>query len=181
MLSIQLLGPPHVALDQRPLNISRRKSRALLYYLAAHSVALSRDQILALLWPDHDRTAAQQLLRTTLYGLRKELGPALHVTDTTLALAPDTAIDLRRFERGLAALSEADDSIEPLAATLALYRGEFLAGFSLPDAEGFERWVAALRERTSQLAQHGYTILALRYEAHRDFSAAREVLARAIA
>lgn len=181
MLSIQLLGPPHVALDQRPLNISRRKSRALLYYLAAHSVALSRDQILALLWPDHDRTAAQQLLRTTLYGLRKELGPELHVTDTTLALAPDTAIDLRRFERGLAALSEADDSIEPLAATLALYRGEFLAGFSLPDAEGFERWVAALRERTSQLAQHGYTILALRYEAHRDFSAAREVLARAIA
>ena len=60
MLSIQLLGTPQVLQDDRPLTIMRKKSRALLYYLAAHDQPLTREQLLAVFWPDSDRVSAQQ-------------------------------------------------------------------------------------------------------------------------
>src|SRR5262245_28694666 len=176
MLSIQLLGAPQLLLDGRSLSVPRRKSRALLFYLAARTTPATRDHILALLWPDHDRPAAQQILRTSLHGLRKAIGSALIVGDEALSLAPDADVDVRRFEAGL---SSADP--EMLVAALALYRDDFLAGFSVPDAEAFESWADAERERYRQLAVRGLATLAQHYEARRDYAAARETLARALA
>ena len=152
MLSIKLLGAPLLLLDGRPLSVPRRKSRALLFYLAARTTPATRDHLLALLWPDHDRPAAQQILRTSLHGLRKALGPALIVGDDTLSLAPDADVDVWRFEAGLAATAD----LETLAAALALYRYDFLADFSVPDAEAFEAWADIERERYRQLATHGF-------------------------
>ena len=77
MLSIQLLGTPLILLDDQPLAITRKKSRALLYYLAAHDKPLTREHLLSFFWPDSDRVSAQQVLRTTLHGLRQALGAAL--------------------------------------------------------------------------------------------------------
>src|SRR5215217_5206887 len=93
MLSIQLLGAPLLLLDGRAISVPRRKSRALLFYLAARITPATRDHLLALLWPDHDRPAAQQILRTSLHGLRKAVGAALIVGDDALSIAPDTDLD----------------------------------------------------------------------------------------
>ena len=49
MLAIQLLGTPQLLLDGQPLNVTRRKSRALLYYLAANAKPLTRDHLLTFL------------------------------------------------------------------------------------------------------------------------------------
>ena len=132
MLSIQLLGTPNIANDGQPVSVSRRKSRALLFYLAAHQAPVTRERVLALLWPDHDRPAAQQILRTSLHGLRKELGAALLASDDTLALSRDAEVDARIFEARLA--SPGADP-EMLASALQLYRGDFLAcdGFDVRD------------------------------------------------
>src|SRR5512139_1491683 len=126
MLSIQLLGTPQILQDDRPLTITRKKSRALLYYLAAHDKPLTREQILAVFWPDSERVSAQQVLRTTLHGLRQALGAALVADDNTLSLAPDTDIDVRTFERNL---QRSTSNFQPplsdlssLASTLQLYR-----------------------------------------------------------
>lgn len=81
VLAIQLLGPPQVLLEERTLKLARRKSRALLYYLAAHTRPVQREHLLAFFWPDAERQDAQQILRTTLHGLRQALGPALAVQD----------------------------------------------------------------------------------------------------
>src|SRR3954447_3729660 len=177
MLSIQLLGAPLLLLDGRPLSVPRRKSRALLFYLAARTTPATRDHLLALLLPDHDRPAAQQILRTSLHGLRKALGPALIVGDDALSITPDADLDIQRFEAGLAAPA----ALETLAAALALYRDDFLADFSVPDAEAFEAWADAERERYRQLATRGLAALAQRYQARQDYPAAREALARALA
>ena len=178
MLSIQLLGRPLVLLDDEPLSIPRRKSRALLFYMAAHTAPVAREQVLALFWPDHDRTSAQQILRTSLYGLRKALGAALQVSDDTLALAGGVEVDTRRFESYLTAPA---GDFETLAATLALYRGDFLTGFSVPDAQEFDDWIAATREGYRQLALRGLVMLAqLQVERH-DYAAALDALARALA
>src|SRR3990172_163756 len=102
MLFIRLFGAPQITYDQRPVTMTRRKSRALIYYLAAHSTPLTRDHLLAFFWPDHQRPTAQQNLRATLYGLRKILGSLLIVDEDILALSADTDVDTRTFEAQLA-------------------------------------------------------------------------------
>jgi len=92
MLSIQLFGSPQLTLEGRAIKLTRRKSRALVYYLAAHTRPATRDHLLAFFWPDTPRPAAQQVLRTTLHGLRKALGAALLVEGDSLALAEETRV-----------------------------------------------------------------------------------------
>src|ERR1700676_3920229 len=94
-LSIRLLGPPQILRGQASLNVSRRESRALVYYLAARGKGVAREQLLALFWRDLERAAAQQTLRTTLHGLRKTLGPAISADDGTLRLAGEVEVDTR--------------------------------------------------------------------------------------
>ena len=143
MLSLKLLGPIHILLDGKPVKVPRRKSRALLYYLAAQQDTISREHLWTFFWPEHQRAAAQQVLRTTLHGLRKLLGTALQITADNLAIGPEADIDIREFESGLD--SPAQDSAF-LAQVLELYRGEFLADFFLPDSAEFENWLAGQRE-----------------------------------
>jgi DNA-binding SARP family transcriptional activator len=177
MLSIRLFGPPHITLDDEPLALTRRKSRALLFYLAAQPAPVGRELLIDLFWPDLDRPSAQQTLRTTLHGLRKALGPAL-LADEALALAPGADVDARRFELALAAPTR---DPQELAAALDLYRGEFLQGFSLPDAPAFEEWSDAQRARFQQLSARGLADLAELYERRRDYRAALDTLGRALA
>ncbi len=177
MLSILLFGAPELRLDGQPLPLLRRKTRALLYYLATHGEPVRRERLLLLLWPDLDRPAAQHSLRTLLHGLRQTLGPTLLVTDETLALAPDTEVDVRRLAAGLA---QPPGEPHALEAALTLYRGEFLADFSLPDSPGFDDWVVAERERYRQLAIHGLTMLAQLQAARHSWPAALATITRAV-
>jgi len=50
--------------------MTRRKSRAMLYYLASHAQPVRREHLLNFFWPDLSRPAAKQVLRSTFYGLR---------------------------------------------------------------------------------------------------------------
>lgn len=178
MLAIDLLGPPRLQRDGEALRLARRKSRALVYYLAAHTEPVTRERLLSVLWPDLDRPAAQQTLRTTLHGLRKLLGPALLAEDGRLAFAPETRVDLRVFEAHLGGPRPDPDQ---LRAGLALYRGDFLEGFSLAGAPGFDDWAALERERCRRLAVRGLATLAANQETRGDFAGALETVDRALA
>ena len=171
MWSVLLLGAPQILRDNAAAQIPRRKNRALLYYLAAHSKPLTRDQILALFFIDHERSAAQQILRTMLYDLRKQLGDALIVDDDTLALADNVFIDARMF----------DANPQPLTPALQLYRGDFLEGFTLDDVPEFDDWVARERERYRALATRGWLSVAEAYENERAFARALDALEHALA
>jgi DNA-binding SARP family transcriptional activator len=137
MLSIKLLGSPQILDNENPIRISRRKSRAFLYYLAASPAPLTREHLLAFFWPDHERSSGQQILRTTLHELRKVIGAVLLAEDETIAIAAGVDIDVRKFEAlSLIPLSEPAQ----LSVVLDLYRGEFLENFELPDSSDFENW-----------------------------------------
>jgi DNA-binding SARP family transcriptional activator len=182
MLSLRLLGPPRLERAGAPLNVARRKSRAVLYYLAGHDQPLPRERLLSVFWPDLERPAALQTLRTTLHGLRRALGDDLRVDDERAGLGPAVDVDARRFARALGAPSAAADlSPAGLTASLDLYRGDFLEGFSQPDAAAFEDWAAVERERYRRLAVRGLAALAARREAEGAFSPALDALERALA
>jgi DNA-binding SARP family transcriptional activator len=179
MLSIQLLGPPLIFLDDRPLAITRKKSRALLYYLAAHDKPLTREQFLAVFWPDRDRASAQQVLRTTLHGLRQALGAALVTADNTLSLAPDTDIDVRTFEVNLRRPRGASD-FQLLTSTLQLLSQRLPHRFSLSDSAEFDDWLTA-QQSTIGVWPFAASSRWRTHEQRQDYQAALAALDRALA
>ena len=178
MLTIKLLGPPEIAIDGAPVKLARRKSRAILFYLAAHTKPLRRESLLTTFWPDSPRTSGQQVLRTTIHGLRKAFGPALLVNGDEISLADSVQVDVRIFEKQL---SNSPSDPKRISAALELYRGEFLEGFSLPDSAEFEDWSILERERLQRLAVRGLVELSRIYEDAGNYQAAVESLERALA
>jgi DNA-binding SARP family transcriptional activator len=177
-LKVHLFGVPQITSDDQEIQVSRRKSRALVYYLAASEQPVLRQQLLALFWPDLPRASALQTLRTSLHGLRRVLGDDLLAQGDQVSLAETAWVDARLFEPRLAA--ETPD-VAALEQALALYRGDFLEGFSLPDAQAFEDWLTVAREHHRRLAVRGWTSLAALHEAALDYRPALESLERALA
>ncbi len=179
MLSISLLGAPQIKLNGKEITLTRRKSRALIYYLAAHDKPITRDHLLSIFWIDLDRASAQQTLRTTLHGLRKSLGDSLVVDDDKLSLATDSQIDTRLFEQ-LAIRYPPSANPQSLISNLHLYNGDFLSDFSLPDSPAFDDWVAVQREHYRRLAVRGFTALAKQHEAQKNYREAIDALSHAL-
>jgi DNA-binding SARP family transcriptional activator len=177
MLTIRLLGATSVSLDDSPQSVSlkRRKSRALLYYIAAASQPVTRRQVAALLWSDHTDETARHNLRTTLYSLRQELGDHLRTEEEWISL-DDVEVDARIFAAALE--HPKSDALEEV---LQLYRGDFLADFDMPDSEEYENWITVERERYRRLAIRGFQLVSQRHEAAGEYGAALTALSRALA
>jgi DNA-binding SARP family transcriptional activator len=126
----------------------RRKTRALLAYLAEAHAPVRREVLVALFFPDTDDPLGA--LRWHLSTIRRLVDPALLCTDReTVQLDRATCwVDTEAFERmleGSVALSTAQAT-----TAMALYRGEYLAGMSLPDAPEFEMWMLGRRAHYQQ-------------------------------
>ena len=164
-LQLFALGPPEVRLGERLLVFPTRKTLALLIYLALEAGLQPREHLAALLWPEASPERSHASLRNTLghlqTALRQASGQAqtsyLSVTHNSLGLNPDADIDfdLRTIERAYAlaradrssrTLPEGSASLPLLQSAAACQRGDFLAGFSLGDAPGFDDWAAIQRE-----------------------------------
>lgn len=178
MLTINLFGSPQISLEGLPVNVERRKSRALLFYLAASPQPFPRDALTALFWPDLERSAAQQVLRTTLHGLRRALGDWLFTEHDLVGLDDTVRVDARAFDQNLKPIPT---DVPKLISILDLYRGAFLEGFNLADTPEFDDWQTVERERYQRLAVRGLSILSQLYETLRDYQQALAALERALA
>ncbi|MCL4264664.1 MAG: hypothetical protein KJ069_15680 [Anaerolineae bacterium] len=155
--SLFLLGAPRLEQDGRSLPIGRRKVMALLAYLAMTNQVHSRDALAALLWPGSSPPRAYGSLRRCLSLARDTVGAApLDITRQTVRFQWETAVWLAvaEFRRCLAAVQAhqhlprdlCPDCLENLSRAAALYQGDFLAGFTLPDAPDFDEWQFWQRE-----------------------------------
>jgi predicted ATPase/DNA-binding SARP family transcriptional activator/tetratricopeptide (TPR) repeat protein len=127
----------------------------LCVYLACRPERHRRESLMGLLWPDWPPSSAQQNLRQALYTLRQKL-PAVASRDGSLPVPlilaerdslqvnpnANVTVDALRFT---SLLEQPQPTPAQLAEAVALYRGDFLADFYLPDSEPFEEWVAAWR------------------------------------
>lgn len=140
---VRLFGHPELELDGAPLRLERQKTVALLAYLAVGGAPVARDTLAALFWPDCDGAQAGAYLRRTLWELRRALGPERLEADretVSLLLGPGLWVDVARFRQLAAGLREGARQLAPLEEAAALYRGDFLAGFSLRDSPDFDDW-----------------------------------------
>jgi TolB-like protein/DNA-binding SARP family transcriptional activator/tetratricopeptide (TPR) repeat protein len=122
-----------------------RRRLALLARIAASGErGVSRDELLAELWPERNEDAARHNLDQLLYELRKALGASPVAGTTSLRIeATVLSSDVLDFR----AAHERSD----YAACAALYAGDFLQGFHLHGAPGFERWVERTRDELAAL------------------------------
>jgi DNA-binding SARP family transcriptional activator len=164
-LRLFALGPPEVRLGEILLTFPTRKTLALLIYLGVEEGLQPREHLAALLWPESNSERSHANLRSTLGHLQKALRHTegqtqtsyLSVTHQSLGLNPDADIDfdlqtvgqayaLARADRASRTLPEGSNSLPLLRSAAACQRGDFLAGFSLGDAPGFDDWAAIQRE-----------------------------------
>ena len=139
---------------------------ALLAVLAAEGDRhVSRERLTGLFWPDVDEERARHSLRQALYTLRHEVGRDIIRSDFALSFEPSAiAADVIEFR---AALARGDG-----ATAAALVRGPFLAGFYLPTAAPFQRWVEEERARLHTPASNAIASLATEATAANDTDAA---------
>jgi predicted ATPase/DNA-binding SARP family transcriptional activator len=150
-----LLGPPQLEQAGEPLKIGRRKALALLAYLAVTGQPHRRETLATLFWPDAPSSLAFSYLRRDLSVLNKALDPAcLDADRDQIALVTGEGeatalwVDVAQFRALVQACSthghpadEVCPSCVPLLdEAVALYRGDFMTGFSLPDSASFDDW-----------------------------------------
>lgn len=148
VLYLHLLGSPQLLCGSMPLALETAKARALLFYLAVTGQRCRREVLVDLLWGEMAEAAARRNLTATLTSLRRELAPYLLVEPDEIAFNPAAPhfVDVLRFRQLLAAGRAAND-LAQVREAVALYRGDFLAGFTVKNATTFEEWAAAQREQ----------------------------------
>jgi len=137
--------------------LAQPKRLALLAYLAsAHPVGLhSRDTLLALLWPDLNQEHGRAALRQALYVLRHALGDGIMITCGDGVIG----VDHRHVWCDVTAFNCAVDQGKHDEG-LAVYGGDFLAGFHVPGVPEFERWLDSQRVRlATRAATAAWTLL----------------------
>lgn len=165
-MHVHLLGPLHVEVDGRVLDVSTWKSKravTLLKYLVARAgERVPRDVLVDLLWPDsEDGYKSTHNLHTVVYYLRRTLEPELrryedprflrHVhgkywIDTNAPVWTDIE-EFRRLIRQAEAVRSEDgrQSLTLYQRALALYRDDFC-----PE-DLYEDWAVPFRERFRDL------------------------------
>lgn len=177
-LRLRTFGAVYIERDGTPLGgaHSQRRRLALLAYLAAaDAVAVRREKLIALLWPESDESSARHSLSQLLYALRHDLGAdAIAVDAETVRLDPNVvASDARDFEQALRE-GRFGDAVE-------LYRGAFLEDFHVDDAPDLDRWIDTERSRLAFACARALDRLAQDAETSRDFHRAVEWLRRRVA
>lgn len=195
-LSISLLGTFQVSLDGSATTLFESdKVRGLLAYLAVeNSRPHRREALAALFWPDASQDKARQNLRRALYNLRQMLDPGkpesphLQASRQTLQLDPssDHWLDVAAFEALLEAsqshphrsLDSCPTCVALLSQAIDLYRGDFLAGISLPESEPFEEWRLFKQEALHGQVMEALGEVAAHHQRRREYGTAARSIRR---
>ncbi len=161
-LALFLLGSPRVEIDGTPIHIGRSKAVALLAYLAIEGGRHRREALATLLWPEYDHSRARADLRRTLSQINRALGEGWIDADRESAgmdAEREVWLDVDAFRQhltqadahGHARTTACAHCLPLLEQATALYRGDFMAGFTLRDSLEFDEWqffqTQSLRDR----------------------------------
>lgn len=179
-VEFRFLGAPQILYNQHPVMPDTRKGVALLAFLAVSNQPQTRDTLAALLYPDYDDAHARGALRRTLHAVRKIL-PEKVVTvsrdQIELSRGSSIWVDVNHFKELISrteshphhSLSECTVCLGDLEEATILYRGDFLAGFSLRDSVNFDDWQFFQSEELRRSLISGLGILTSHHRSHGNF------------
>jgi len=185
--SIKMLGEMRAQQGERVLTrFYTRKMRSLLAYLAFYADrAHSREELVAMLWPEADEEAGRMSLRTALSSLRRQLEPpgtppgsVLQANRTSVQLNPTAVVtDVGEFQAARQAAeraSKAPDRATQLERAVALYRGDLLPGL-------YDEWIFVERQHLKDAYVSALRRLRALWEQEGDLDRALMYARRAVA
>ncbi len=169
---IRLLGTIQLEKAGQPIKIQSRKALALLGYLASQDQPVSRSHLAGLFWPDKTESRGRGNLSRELSQLSVHLPGCFEANYHTVQFKPEANswLDTRAFTESVSqggplfdlsgldwgedqtVNSQAISAIQPtkLAEAVALYRGDFMAGYYLDGCPEFESWLVREQEAWQQ-------------------------------
>ena len=175
MIVVRALGPADVIVNgaAAPAELLWKKNLALLVYLARSPKRLrTREHLVGLLWADKPEKDARHSLNEAVRVLRQSTGGGLESDAAQVRVAPG-AVELDTD--ALEAFAAAGD----YNAAVGLVQGEFLEGFSVPGASGFDNWLVAERDHWRRRSVEVLAHRADQLLAVGDLAAANDTLRRA--
>ncbi len=149
-LSVKALGAVQVTLDDRPIDQSAWKNKAmvmeLFYYVLAQYRGVTKEELGLVFWPEFTSTEIRIKLKNTLYRLRQTVKQEVIIFEDDRYLfnrSLDYEYDVEIFWDKLASAEISVDSADKIAClqeAINLYRGPYL-----PEVMG--SWVLPERER----------------------------------
>ncbi|WP_406542972.1 BTAD domain-containing putative transcriptional regulator [Clostridium ljungdahlii] len=140
IIYVKMLGNFNVTIDNEKVLFPYNKVQALFCYLIINKEC-TREKLAGLLWPEEEENIAKKNLRNAIYKIKKafDLEVLISPRKSTVMINPNIEIktDVDNF------LSNTDD--------LNTYKGHFLTGFYVKNAETFQTWVIETREHFQQI------------------------------
>ncbi len=179
-----LFGPPRIEHNGVEIHIGRQKVVGLLAYMAIEAVAVSREKLAAMFWPEEEDVAARANLRHSLSLLRTALGSE-HIISNRETVRIDNAlwIDTREFDAILHKSAEAVDQatqIRLLEEAIGLFKDGLLTGIRISDSVEFDDWSFLTAESYKKRALETCNRLTELYEASGNFTQAIEMQRRVL-
>jgi DNA-binding SARP family transcriptional activator/membrane-associated phospholipid phosphatase len=145
MLRLQLLGGFRAEADAVDASaLARQPRRAALLTLLAVEREISRERVMAMLWPEADPDRGRHSLNQGIYYLRRIIGADwVEWRGDRCVVASWVRTDVQELEGAAAAGAHAD--------VLRLYAGALLAGTPLTATAEFDIWVDARRVAIDRL------------------------------
>ena len=162
MLEIRLFGTPAILHNGQPLEVSRKMTRAMLYFLAANVQPVGRARLATFFWPDLSDGKSRERLRDNLAKLRSSLPEPtlLQTTPQTVSLDHSRiSVDYLKFKELQKQVGNFTWMVTPSATVpLAAYNAMaaiaelwsepgFISGVNLFDSTEADNWLAMTRQR----------------------------------
>lgn len=170
-ITIKLFGPPQIFVDGVAHSFKRRKSYALLAYLAVNQKPYSREYLASLLWPETPDKTASKRLRNLLTDIRSVLTEDLLYSEgDVITLDASLQVDVRQFEacaqpfyRQSLTACLSPQTLQQLECATQLYTDRFLNGFNSHDSVEYDDWQYLAGERYQNIALGMFAALAHHY------------------
>jgi DNA-binding SARP family transcriptional activator len=159
----------------RPVAMTPGQGTQLLKMVATSGGRVPADVAIEALWPDADREAGRNRLRTVLSRQRGEAGEVIVRQGDSLLLAPEVRVDLALFkaeaDRALAlGLAEPALAVAVARGAIARYRGDVL-----PD-DPYEDWAETPRNQARRIMLRLLDLCADAAAARGDLDETRRVI-----
>lgn len=139
IIRVEVLGAPRILKNGVEASFSRKRVRALLFYLATELKPVPRTTLAWLFWPDKSPQVASRNLSIHLSYLKNALSEdAVISSQGTISLAESVESDARDYFTLVNNPNRHGDH-----SSIDLFRGPFLDGFSIKDADPFDQWVSS--------------------------------------